>query len=142
MQQVSGIQFHNFSSKVQSRRGRRRRQIIFRKSFRNTLQVPKSPPTADPPKKISFPQVLPNRTLCCKYGGWGFSTSAPSCARRFRRSQNAPGSHKIGLGQSRTARAVKYRAPPAPATLLFRQRRCKVLYLHRQLSLRIFKRTF
>ena len=143
-------QFYNFLSKTQSPCGPRRQQIIFRKSFQNTLKVLKSPP---PLKKISLQSSLLNRTLCCKYGGWGFSTFAPRCERRFRRSQNGVGSHKIGLSwslQSSTGRlrrrrpyaksqaksqiwqtptrnlqrqriAVKYRAPPAPATLCFQE---------------------
>ena len=65
----SRIQFYNFSSETQSPPGPRRQQIIFRKSFRNTLKVLKSPPATHPPqKKFRSPSPL-DRTLCCK--GWG-----------------------------------------------------------------------
>jgi hypothetical protein len=88
------IQFYNFLSKTQSPCGPRRQQIIFRKSFQNTLKVLKSPP---PLKKISLQSSLLNRTLCCICGGWGFSTFAPCCEHRWGRFANRSGSHKIGL---------------------------------------------
>ena len=117
---TAGIQFYNFSSKTQSPPGPRRQQIIFRKSFRNTLQVPKSPPHRTPPKKISFPQVLSNRTLCCICGVGVFRLSrlvASTCVR-----VRKMGWDRIKLvwgvsGRCLTARAAKCIAPSALAAL-------------------------
>ena len=76
----------------------------FLKKFQKHPPSPKiSPHSRPPPKKISFPQVPPESDTLLHWRGLGvfqFRSFAPSCERRFRRSQNAPTSHKIGLGQS------------------------------------------
>jgi hypothetical protein len=96
---------------------------VFLKKFQNRMKSPKISSTANDPLKKNFvPIESPESDTLLQVlgvGGFYFLTFAPSCERRFCRSQNAPGSHKIGLGSFVTARAAKYRAPPAPATLLF-----------------------
>ena len=94
----------------------------FLKKFQNRPKSPKisravlhSPP---PQKKFRSPEPSPIGHFAVSAGGWGFRASdfCPSRARRLGPFANGPGPHKIGSGSVWTALAVKYRAPPAPAT--------------------------
>ena len=116
----------------------------FLKKFQKHPPSPKiSPHSRPPPKKISFPQVPPNRTLAASTGVGGFRlqrlvASAGFAVRKmgWERIKLVPDSQ----WRFRTAvdsAPVKYRAPPAPATPLRNRKSGKQLQtpkskLHKQ----------